>query len=76
MLGSNHYWLRTIFRKLGSFIYIEERYMAPPSDPSNNQIRFDLRLQSNNGKDVHREFKGSLFQTDGTIAIAEIKPLR
>lgn len=50
--------------------------MAPPSDPSNNQIRFDLRLQSNNGKDVHREFKGSLFQTDGTIAIAEIKPLR
>ena len=40
-----------------------------------DQQRFDLRLQSKQGKDIHREFKGSFFYSDGTIAIVEVKPL-
>jgi hypothetical protein len=49
--------------------------MASSSASTKEQLRFDLRLQSSNGKDVHRDFKGTLFVGDGTLAIAEVKPL-
>jgi hypothetical protein len=43
---------------------------------NSNQLRFDMRLQSKSGKDVHREFKGTFFLNDETLAIAEVKLLR
>ncbi len=46
------------------------------AESSYNQIKFDLRLDSTDGKDVHRDFKGTYFRGDGTLAIAEVKYLK
>jgi hypothetical protein len=42
---------------------------------ANKEIKFDLRLKTTNGKDVMKEFKGTLFP-DGKLAVAEVKQVR
>jgi hypothetical protein len=37
------------------------------------QLKFDVRLKSASGKDVHRVLKGSFFLKEGALAILEVK---
>ena len=36
-------------------------------------LKFDVRLESKDGKDVHRVFKGTAFHEDDSLAIVEVK---
>ena len=45
--------------------------MAATATLPGGTIKFDCRLDSTSGSDVHREFKGTLLP-DGSLAITEI----